>query len=75
MRKGALGNIAAVSTAWSGNPIYKDTMKGIYTEGLTLGQSFSKSYIYDPSTFMTTLLGDPTFDLNPENLLEESTWQ
>ncbi|MCD6558124.1 MAG: hypothetical protein J7K31_03795 [Candidatus Aenigmarchaeota archaeon] len=76
IRKGGLGHIGAVCIAYTGNTIYKDTMVGIYKEDMSLGEAFAKSYVYDEYKYMTTLLGDPTLDLNPTyNLKEELPWR
>ena len=71
IRKGGLGHMGAVSIAWAGNKIYKKTMDGIYYDGLTLGESFTKAYEYNRHRYMTTLFGDPTLDLNAQYTLEE----
>ena len=78
IRNGALAHMGAVSIAFTGNRIYRETMNGIYYYGLTLGEAFQKSFdIYKeiayPSGYklyyMTTLFGDPTFDINPTDSL------
>ncbi len=63
--------MGAVSVAYTGNKVYRNTMNGIYKDGLRLGESFTKGYEYDWPRYMTTLLGDPTLDLNPAHKLEE----
>ena len=51
-------------------------MEGIYYSDLDLGQAFAKSYDYNPFNFMTTFIGDPTFNPNPEYKLEgELPWK
>ena len=77
IRQGALIHIGAVKSAWSGNPLYKDTMSGVYYDNLSIGQAFMKaypkayelSYHRDYLYFETTLFGDPTLRLNPDFLL------
>ena len=72
MRRGAISNIAALSIAWGGNPLYYDFMNKIYGKNnLDIGTAFAASYNYDIFMFMTTLLGDPTFNPEPDYKFEE----
>jgi beta propeller repeat protein len=73
IRQGALAHMGAVSVAFTGTEVYKKTMNGIYYYGLTLGKAFQKAFDYtykdNPGNYkyryMTTLIGDPTLDINP----------
>ncbi|MFH0956406.1 MAG: discoidin domain-containing protein [Candidatus Aenigmatarchaeota archaeon] len=71
MRKGSLGYMGAVSSAYAWNG-FRVALEGIYnfnvTKGessRTLGQSFSKAYSH-MNYYMMTLLGDPTLNLDPD---------
>jgi hypothetical protein len=76
IRRGAISHAGALSIAWTVNSIYKKTMDGIYYYNFTLGLSFAKAFKYDKFYYMTTLLGDPTLNLNPKYLLKEILlWQ
>jgi len=71
IRQGALSHLGMVSVSHGGNPFLLNTMNGIYYEGLNLGQAFAKAYVYHEDYYMTMLLGDPTFDVNPPYMLDE----
>ncbi|MBU4308681.1 MAG: hypothetical protein KJ566_02715 [Nanoarchaeota archaeon] len=75
IRKGGLGHLGAVSVAFTGNKIYRNTMNGIYKDELTLGESFARAYDSGSYKYMTELLGDPTLDINSDyKLKEELPW-
>ncbi|MFH0874918.1 MAG: hypothetical protein V1859_03200 [archaeon] len=65
IRQGGIAHMGAVCIAWTGNYIYRNTMSGLYYDNLTLGEAFQKGYVYDQYDYMTTLVGDPAFMLNP----------
>jgi len=74
IRQGAVAHIGMVAIGNSADTLYMNTMNGIYYEGLTLGQAFTKSYrphhggiLY----YFDTLLGDPTLNINPPYMLNE----
>ena len=69
IRNGALGHLGAISITFGRNNIHMNVMNGIYYKNFTLGQAFSKGFVYDSSKFQTTLIGDPTLHLNPPRLL------
>ena len=71
IRQGALAYIGAVSTTFTGNSIYKDTMNGIYYDDSAIGKAFNNNYISNRYWYMITLFGDPTLQLNPPYLLSD----
>jgi len=71
IRQGALTHVGAVSVAFTGNPVFMNTMNGVYYNDLTLGEAFAKSYINERYKYMIMLLGDPTLDINPPKLLNK----
>jgi hypothetical protein len=70
IRKGAIGYIGGVSVSFAGNGVYPSTLNGIFYKNESIGESFSKSFVYDPSSYQTTLLGDPTFKFPLTNKLK-----
>jgi len=69
IRRGALGFIGAVSVAYSNNIIYDDTINAVFFEGLDVGKSFARSFIYNNLRYMTTYIGDPTLNIKPSHYL------
>ncbi|MCX6822034.1 MAG: C25 family cysteine peptidase [Candidatus Aenigmarchaeota archaeon] len=77
LRNGALAHLGALDFGSTSNAIYMDTMNGIYYNNMTLGKSFTngynnflKKYQSKIGWWMTTLLGDPTIEINPPYLLK-----
>ena len=72
IRKGAIGYIGAVSTAFlEGFNVHKDVIYGLYQHDKTLGDAFASAFRYDSGMYMIALIGDPTFHPNPPYLLNE----
>jgi len=76
IRQGAMAHMGAVTIGWTGNKIYMRTMNGLYYDELTVGEAFMNAYDYysagsweEKYRYMTMLSGDPTFRVNPPNLL------
>ncbi|MGV8171369.1 MAG: hypothetical protein ACP5OA_01615 [Candidatus Woesearchaeota archaeon] len=79
IRQGGIGYIGAVSVAFTtAAPVYDDTIYGVYSSGSTIGKALGESYkdnVFDKSNFrekrsyMVTLVGDPTLDINPPHRL------
>jgi len=71
IRKGSLGNLGAVSIAWSGTYTYHNALQEIYLNNLTIGQAYSKSFEANTGAYMTGLIGDPTFKSHVSNKITE----
>jgi hypothetical protein len=71
IRKGSLGFMGSVSPSWSADETLSRMTNSLYKDKLSLGQSFSKSYSSGSSSYMVTLIGDPTFNINPTHTLKE----
>ncbi len=71
IRKGGIGHAGAVSVAWTGNQAYKKMITGVYQEDLSIGKAFKKAYVYARHRFMTSLVADPTLDMNVPYLLDD----
>jgi hypothetical protein len=80
IRHGGIGYVGAVSVGFTNQaPLYRDTINGVYYNSLSIGEAFGESYednifdnfdilnmdIMDKWRFMTTLVGDPTLNINP----------
>lgn len=85
IRKGGIGFLGAVGVGFTTTaPMYKDTINGIYHDGLSIGEAFWNSYkdnvfdnflninILDQYKYMTTLVGDPTLNIAPSNKLKNA---
>ena len=75
IRKGGIAHLGAISVAWTGNPIYMNTMNGIYYDGLPIGKAFANGFSYNRYDYQTTMIGDPTIELQPEYYLNEELSQ
>tara|TARA_B100000315_G_C14106148_1_gene376042 strand:+ start:98 stop:307 length:210 start_codon:yes stop_codon:yes gene_type:complete len=67
--------MGAVGIAWTGNPIYMGTMNNVYIDNLAIGEAFRDAYVSSNYRYMTTILGDPTLELNPQYMLSEPLTQ
>ncbi|MFH1503532.1 MAG: hypothetical protein ABIE36_02655 [Candidatus Diapherotrites archaeon] len=89
IRKGGIGYVGAIGVGFTTTvPMYRDTINGIYYDDYSIGQALGESYqdnvfnnfdifnmdLLDKYKFMTTLIGDPTLNINPpyklDNLLK-----
>lgn len=71
IRKGAISYIGATSTT-ALNFNYFELLNKIYRDdNPTIGDAFKEGYSKGDMVAMTTLIGDPTFDVNPTFKLEE----
>jgi beta propeller repeat protein len=67
LRKGGIGIVSAISTEWAGSDFKEDFMNDIYYYNMSIGEAFSDAYeYYETYYWMYSLLGDPTFKLNPD---------
>jgi hypothetical protein len=84
IKQGAVIHIGAVSIAYSGNTVFRDTFNNVYYYNMSIGEGFNKAYgasikrfnttYYLSAYKMFTLVGDPTLHYNPNlrNLLVSS---
>jgi len=76
IKNGAMAHYGAVSIAWTGNQVYRNTLNGIYYRNEEIGKAFVKGYISNETYpypiniyWMTEMLGDPAFNPNPPHRL------
>ena len=71
IRRGAIGYLGAVVIGSS--LIHWTMLNEIYSKNNSIGKAFSKGFTDNPPSYgnMYTLLGDPTFSLNPPHPLPE----
>ncbi|MDE1848409.1 MAG: hypothetical protein KGH55_00005, partial [Nanoarchaeota archaeon] len=70
IRKGSVGYLGAVSTTFLDTDSI-DFLNGVYYDNSSLGVAFKNSYKFDWFNEMTTLIGDPTFNIQPPHKLNQ----
>jgi hypothetical protein len=70
IRKGAIGFVGAVSVSFLGTN-YFEILNSVYYENHNLGEATRKNFLPDVYRRMTTLIGDPTYDVAPKYSLKE----
>ena len=71
IRKGAIGYIGATSTT-ALNFNYFELLNKVYRDDFpTIGDAFKEGYSSGDMVAMTTLIGDPTFDINPSYRIKD----
>ena len=58
--------MGAVSIAYAGNTMFRDTMNNIYYNDMDAGQGFNKAYNTNSGDRMITMIGDPTLKFGPQ---------
>ena len=71
IRKGSIGFLGGVSTT-AVSTDYLDILNKVYYHGNSIiGNATKETYDAADTTGMTTLIGDPTIDINPNHLIRE----
>ncbi len=71
IREGAIGFVGAVSTTAFSTDYITLLNKIYYENSPSVGDAFKNSFSSSVNTAMTTLIGDPTLNLNPKYLLPQ----